>query len=77
MMLSGIKVVGVEHAVACPTTGQILGDLGAEVIKIEKPVSGDHFRDLPAMSPFMFVDLNRSKKSAAIDLRDHRSIRSS
>jgi len=72
MMLRGIRVIEVGHAVAGPTAGQILADLGAEVIKVEKPDSGDHFRDLPGMGPSIFVDLNRGKKSVAIDLRDPR-----
>ncbi|MEM4971061.1 MAG: CaiB/BaiF CoA-transferase family protein [Sulfolobales archaeon] len=72
MILSGVRVIEVGHAVAGPTAGLILADLGAEVIKVERPGSGDHFRDLPGMGSSMFVDLNRGKKSVAIDLSDPR-----
>lgn len=72
IILKGIRVIEVGHAVAGPTAGQMLGDLGADVIKIERPGSGDHFRDLPGMGSSIFVDLNRGKKSVAIDLGNPR-----
>jgi len=72
MVLKGIRVLELGHAVASPTAGLMLADLGAEVIKVERPGSGDHFRDLPGMGPSMFIALNRGKKSVAIDLRDPR-----
>ena len=61
-------MIEVGHAVAGPTAGLMLGDLGADVIKIERPGSGDHFRDVPEMGPSMFINLNRGKRSVAIDL---------
>lgn len=67
-MLEGIRVLELGHAVAGPAAGLILSDLGAEVIKVEKPDRGDHFRDLPGMGVSIFVALNRGKKSLALDL---------
>ena len=68
MLLKGVRVIEIGHAVAGPTAGLVLADLGADVIKIERPGFGDHFRDLPGMGPSMFVNLNRGKRSVAIDL---------
>jgi crotonobetainyl-CoA:carnitine CoA-transferase CaiB-like acyl-CoA transferase len=71
--LAGIVVVELGHSVAAPFAGQILGDLGAEVIKIEK-VEGDDARKWGP--PFWegasahFQPLNRNKKSAVCELRD-------
>ncbi|MEA2836670.1 MAG: hypothetical protein QOD89_1220 [Bradyrhizobium sp.] len=42
--LAGIKVIEIGQAVAGPMAGMILGDMGAEVIKIEKPDGGDDAR---------------------------------
>jgi crotonobetainyl-CoA:carnitine CoA-transferase CaiB-like acyl-CoA transferase len=68
MLLNDIRVLDVTHAVAGPTATQILADLGAEVIKIERPNTGDIFRDSATMGPSIFVALNRNKKSVVIDL---------
>ena len=71
--LAGIVVVELGHSVAAPFAGQILGDLGAEVIKIEK-IDGDEARKWGP--PFWegaaatFQPLNRNKKSAVCELRD-------
>jgi crotonobetainyl-CoA:carnitine CoA-transferase CaiB-like acyl-CoA transferase len=48
--LAGIVVVELGHSVAAPAAGQILGDLGAEVVKIEKP-QGDDARTWGRRSP--------------------------
>lgn len=50
MPLSGVVVVEIGHSVAAPYAGQILGDLGAEVIKVEKP-DGDDARPEPRLAP--------------------------
>jgi crotonobetainyl-CoA:carnitine CoA-transferase CaiB-like acyl-CoA transferase len=66
-------VIELGHSVAAPFAGQILADLGAEVIKIEKP-GGDDARHWGP--PFVdgaaatFQSLNRSKRSLVLDLRD-------
>lgn len=71
--LAGIVVVELGHSVAAPYAAQILGDLGAEVTKIEKP-DGDDARQWGP--PFVdgaaaaFQALNRNKHSVVCDLRD-------
>ncbi len=59
----------VSHAIAGPTTSQMLCDYGAEVIKIERPGTGDIFRSTPGMGPSMFLAVNRGKKSVCLDLK--------
>jgi crotonobetainyl-CoA:carnitine CoA-transferase CaiB-like acyl-CoA transferase len=69
--LSGIRVVEFTHMVMGPTCGMILGDLGAEVIKVE-PVSGDNTRRLIGTGAGFFPMFNRNKKSFAVDTKDPR-----
>src|ERR1043165_4400837 len=65
--LSGIRVVEFSHMVMGPTCGMILGDLGAEVIKIEPP-GGDKTRTLIGSGAGFFPMFNRNKKSVSADL---------
>ncbi len=77
--LSGIRVVGLEQYMAGPYCTMLLADAGAEVIKIERPGSGDPRR---AMPPFVekngakkaagFMAYNRNKKSLALDFRNEK-----
>ena len=78
--LAGIRVLDATHIVAGPFCSLILADMGAEVIKIERPGSGDLSR---ARGPFVynaagermssrFLGVNRNKKSVSIDLRHPR-----
>ena len=70
--LQNITVVAVEQAVAAPFATRQLADLGARVIKIERPGSGDFARgyDETVLGQCShFVWLNRSKESLAIDLK--------
>ncbi|WP_257016320.1 CaiB/BaiF CoA-transferase family protein [Rhodococcus sp. ACS1] len=70
--LEGIVVVSVEQAVAVPFASRQLADLGAEVIKIERPEGGDFARDYDDVVEGLsahFVWLNRSKKSVCLDLK--------
>jgi crotonobetainyl-CoA:carnitine CoA-transferase CaiB-like acyl-CoA transferase len=67
--LQGIKVLELGHIVAGPTAGQILGDLGAEVIKVEPIVGGDRVRSMKGATKSMFFALNRNKRSITIDLK--------
>jgi itaconate CoA-transferase len=70
--LEGVTVVSVEQAVAAPFATRQLADLGARVIKVERPGGGDFARDYDAtvkgLSAY-FVWLNRSKESLALDLK--------
>ncbi|SDN97047.1 CaiB/BaiF CoA-transferase family protein [Bacillus sp. OK048] len=72
MILEGIKVLDLSRILAGPLCTQYLGDLGAEVIKVEHPDSGDDTRAWP---PFIgeegtvFLSANRNKRSIAVDLK--------
>src|SRR5438309_1443790 len=65
--LSGIRVVEFTHMVMGPTCGMILGDLGADVIKVEPP-GGDKTRTLIGSGAGFFPLFNRNKKSVTADL---------
>ena len=69
--LSGVRVLAVEHAQAGPYGSMLLGDLGAEVIKIESP-EGDMSRTFAGPQhkgeTYYFMAFNRSKKSLVLDL---------
>jgi crotonobetainyl-CoA:carnitine CoA-transferase CaiB-like acyl-CoA transferase len=71
--LDGITVVALEHAVAAPFASRQLADLGARVIKIERPEVGDFARQydetVRGMSSF-FVWANRGKESLCLDLKN-------
>lgn len=70
--LEGITVVSLEQAVAAPFASRQLADLGARVIKIERPGDGDFARSYDATANGMsswFVWLNRSKESLTLDLK--------
>jgi formyl-CoA transferase len=71
--LAGIRVVEVGTHVAGPFAGQLLGDFGAEVIKIEQPSGGDPMREWGAVRPeghsLWWQVLGRNKKSVTLDLR--------
>jgi itaconate CoA-transferase len=70
--LDGITVIALEHAVAAPFATRQLADLGARVIKIERPEVGDFARDYDATVKGMsshFVWLNRSKESLTLNLK--------
>jgi crotonobetainyl-CoA:carnitine CoA-transferase CaiB-like acyl-CoA transferase len=64
--LKGIRVVELSHMVMGPTCGMILGDLGAEVIKVEPP-KGDGTRRLLGAGAGFFRTFNRNKKSITLD----------
>ena len=69
--LSGVRVVELTHMVMGPTCGMILGDLGADVIKVEPP-GGDNTRRLIGAGAGFFAMFNRNKRSLAVDLADPR-----
>ncbi len=72
--LAGLRVLDLTRVLAGPTCTQMLGDLGAEVIKIEKPGAGDDTRGFAP--PFMpgtresayFTGANRNKRSVTVDI---------
>jgi itaconate CoA-transferase len=71
--LDGITVVALEQAVAAPFATRQLADLGARVIKVERPGAGDfargYDRTVHGQSSY-FVWLNRGKESVALDIKD-------
>jgi itaconate CoA-transferase len=70
--LDGITVIALEHAIAAPYCTRQLADLGARVIKIERPGAGDFARDYDERVRGMashFVWTNRSKESVELDLK--------
>jgi crotonobetainyl-CoA:carnitine CoA-transferase CaiB-like acyl-CoA transferase len=74
--LSGIRVIDLTEALAGPYCGMMLGDLGADVVKIERPGRGDQARGYGP--PFAqgesayFMSLNRNKRSLTLNLADPR-----
>src|SRR5258707_6103621 len=70
--LDGLRVIDLSRVLAGPFCTQCLGDLGAEVLKVEPPGLGDETRHFP---PFVggeshyFLGINRNKKSLVIDLQ--------
>ncbi|AOR79485.1 CaiB/BaiF CoA transferase family protein [Novosphingobium resinovorum] len=66
--LSGIKVVEFSHMVMGPSTGVVMADLGAVVVKVE-PIGGDRTRKLLGSGAGYFPMYNRNKQSIAIDLK--------
>ena len=71
--LTGVRVIEFVHMVMGPTCGLVLGDLGAEVIKIE-PLEGDNTRRLVGAGAGFWAAFNRNKKSLAIDLKSPEGI---
>ncbi|VVD79628.1 CaiB/BaiF CoA transferase family protein [Pandoraea fibrosis] len=65
--LQGIRVVEFSHMVMGPACGMVLGDLGADVIKVE-PVGGDATRRLLGTGAGFFRAFNRNKRSLAVDV---------
>ncbi len=78
--LDGVRVLDLSRVLAGPWASQLLGDLGAEVIKIERPGSGDdtrgwgppflHDANGEATDAAYFLAANRNKKSVAVDIAD-------
>lgn len=70
--LAGIRVLELGNYIAAPTAGRLLADFGAEVIKVERPGTGDELRNwrlYKGTTSMLFRTLNRNKKSVVLDLR--------
>ncbi|MDF2826554.1 MAG: carnitine dehydratase [Mycobacterium sp.] len=75
--LAGIRVIAVEQAVAGPLCSRHLADLGADVIKIERPGAGDFARgydDYVLGTSSHFTWLNRGKRSLAVDVKSEAGV---
>lgn len=72
--LAGIRVLEIGHSIAAPYAGMILGELGADVVKVENPDGGDAARGwgppFSQGSSSLFQAVNRSKRGIAVDLGD-------
>jgi crotonobetainyl-CoA:carnitine CoA-transferase CaiB-like acyl-CoA transferase len=77
--LSGVRVLDLSRVLAAPLTAQMLGDLGADVVKVERPGAGDEARDYgppflkdsvgePTRDAAFYLSANRNKKSITVDL---------
>jgi crotonobetainyl-CoA:carnitine CoA-transferase CaiB-like acyl-CoA transferase len=67
--LAGVRVVEFVHMVMGPTCGMILGDLGADVIKVEPGPDGDNTRRLVGAGAGFYTYFNRNKRSLLLDLK--------
>ena len=71
--LSGIRILDMTHVQAGPTSSQLMGFLGADVIKLESPV-GDatrgQLRDIPDADSLYFTMLNCNKRSITVNLKN-------
>jgi crotonobetainyl-CoA:carnitine CoA-transferase CaiB-like acyl-CoA transferase len=67
--LDGLRVLELGHIIAGPSAGLLLADLGADVVKVERPGEGDQTRGMPAGNGANFHFLNRNKRSITIDLK--------
>ncbi len=72
--LEGILVADFSRVLAGPLAAMLLGDLGADVVKVERPDGGDDTRawgpPWPAGESTYYLGLNRNKRSLALDLHD-------
>src|SRR5688500_5581999 len=77
--LNGIRVLDLSRVLAGPMAAQMLGDLGADVIKVEQPGKGDLIRDMgaarlseadgsPSRETSLYLSANRNKRSVTVDL---------
>jgi crotonobetainyl-CoA:carnitine CoA-transferase CaiB-like acyl-CoA transferase len=73
--LAGVRVLELGNYIAAPTAGRMLADFGAEVIKVERPVTGDELRNWRLYSggtSMLYRTINRNKKSVVLDLKTDR-----
>ncbi len=75
--LEGIRVLDLGRVLAAPSAGALLGDMGAEVIKVEQPVKGDDSRNFAPMVNGVscyYKNFNRSKKGITLDLKKGKDV---
>lgn len=75
--LKGIRVLDMGRVLATPSAGALLGDLGAEVIKLEQPGTGDDSRNFAPMKNGVscyYKNFNRSKKGITLDLKKGKDV---
>ena len=75
--LDGIRILDLTQVMLGPCATQLLGDFGADVIKIERPGQGDLSRwsvpDPAGLDNPVFVSLNRNKRSIALNLKSEKA----
>src|SRR5690349_2370814 len=70
--LQGVRVIDLTNYIAGPMTSMTLGDLGADVLKVEQPLKGDAMRTFGARrrgTSLSWVNFNRNKRSRRLDLK--------
>ncbi|AKS35265.1 CaiB/BaiF CoA transferase family protein [Mycolicibacterium goodii] len=73
--LAGVRVLELGNYIAAPTAGRMLADFGAEVIKVERPGTGDELRNwrlYAGSTSMLYRTINRNKKSIVLDLKTER-----
>jgi crotonobetainyl-CoA:carnitine CoA-transferase CaiB-like acyl-CoA transferase len=81
-LLSGLRVLEFGHIAAGPFAGSLFADLGADVVKVERPDGGDGMREWPPLEANAngevfsgnFASLNRNKRSISVDLKDETEV---
>jgi crotonobetainyl-CoA:carnitine CoA-transferase CaiB-like acyl-CoA transferase len=69
LLLKGVKIVEFVHMVMGPSTGLVLADLGADVVKVEPAPDGDNTRRLGGSGSGFFAIMNRNKRSVAVNMK--------
>ncbi|MBP2369023.1 CaiB/BaiF CoA transferase family protein [Pseudonocardia parietis] len=70
--LSGVRVLELGNYIAAPTAGRLLADFGADVVKVERPRTGDELRNwrlYAGDTSMLYRTLNRNKRSITLDMR--------
>lgn len=70
--LQGVRIIDLSWLLPGPFAGAVLADLGADVIKVERPGGGDYLREL---SPALFTKVNAGKRSITLDLKQPEEVR--
>ena len=73
--LEGVRVLDLSRLLPGPFLTMVLGDLGADVVKVEEPRVGDYMRDFPPRGDGMsgrYLSVNRNKRSVTVDLKNDR-----